>query len=255
MAAPASFCSAAAASSACFVSAVTAFESTVGAGTFEYSLTPSAVAASSAMRAASTLATCESDPSLSNTPRSAELSTPVILRAEAITAAGVSGGAVLSLSNCIATVLHTAAETGTGHGGPCTTAAAAAAASGVAAGGGAAPSSKIPARGGAPLTAAGGAAGRAEAGATFGVDAAAGGCAGGAPDGDITGGATRALVLVCGRIGLRSANPGGGPAVGAARTAAVPPGGVGISSVGGGAEARAEPPGGVGAAGAGAEGA
>src|SRR5438309_1439181 len=121
------------------------------------------------MRAASTLANCESDPSLSSVPRSAELSTPVILRAEAIAAAGVSGGAVLSLSNCIATVLHTAAETGTGHGGPCTTAAAAAAASGRAAGGGAAPSSKIPASGGAPLAAAGGA----EAGAAFGIDAAA----------------------------------------------------------------------------------
>src|SRR5207237_3679565 len=159
MAAPASFCSAAAASSACFISALTAFESTVGVGTFEYSLTPSAAAASSAMRAASTLATCESDPSLSSTPRSAELSTPVILRAEATTPAGVSGGAVLSLSNCIAAVLHTAAETGTGHGGPCMTGAAA---SGVAAGGGAAASSKIPASGGAPLAAAG-AAGGAEA--------------------------------------------------------------------------------------------
>src|SRR5437588_371346 len=70
---------------------------------------------------------------------------------------------------------------------------------------------------------------RAEA-AGGGADVPAAAAAGG--DDDITGGAMRGGVLVWGRIGLRSANPGGGPNAGAARTAGVPPGGVGASSGG-----------------------
>src|SRR6202171_2994469 len=196
----------------------------------EKSRTPSVVAASSAILAASASASTESGPALSRAARSAEPSPPAILRDEAPICGGVSGGSVFEPSSCSAVALHTAAGAGTGQGGPPGDAVDAAEPGDGAAPGtgcGASPNSDASPEGSA-----------AEGGVASGRDATAGeesmagvpaGGVGKSISGPFFAGAVAGAgmagegtrvgerVGVCGRMGFRSANPGGGPAEGAAR--------------------------------------
>src|ERR1700682_4751246 len=196
----------------------------------EKSRTPSVVAASSAILAASASASTESGPALSRAARSAEPSPPAILRDEAPICGGVSGGSVFEPSSCSAVALHRAAGAGPGQGGPPGDAVDAAEPGAGAAPGtgcGASPNSDASPEGSA-----------AEGGVASGRDATAGeesmagvpaGGVGKSISGPFFAGAGAGAGMagegtrvgerggVCGRMGLRSANPGGGPAEGAAR--------------------------------------
>ena len=188
--------------------------STVRLTLAEASRVPSAVATSSAILAPSAWTKCESIPLFSIEARSHKLSSAVSLRADAATFVGMSRPGLAPCSSCMAAVLHTSIATGLGQGGP-------AGGDGVlAAGAGAravpsAPKSDVSAP--SPFD-------------DFGAGRAAGEC-GGVSDGTGAARATAALVAgepsaaedavgACGRAGLRSMNPGGGPATGAARAPA-----------------------------------